>query len=155
MTRLGTLHKGANAIRKGQAMFAWLEDVAKAFIEVGELEQTLDSLREGVAAAEKARDTIADELQVLNRDYSDARHIVARAEGAAKAVAASIIAEAKEEAERLTEEAGEAATSTYIHMDIDRAKHEEFMGSAGAVERQLQGKVDAFRAKLAEIKARL
>ena len=155
MADLRTLYKGAAGVRKGQAMLAWLGDVAVALEQVGDLGKTLVDLREKVQEIQGTYNTIASELQTLRSRHAGFKAEARKIRADAKSAAAAIVEEAKIEIVAIGEKATAQAAAQRDVIENDRAAHKKFMTETGAKEIVLRGKVAKLTEELAAIKARL
>jgi cell division septum initiation protein DivIVA len=155
MADLRTLYKGAAGVRKGQAMLAWLGDVADALTEVGDLGRTLEKLREETSAAQVEHDSLGEEIKIMRGKHTGAEAEARRIRADAGSAATAIVEGAEIEAAAVVEKAAAQAAAYTNSVETYRATHKEFLAKAGAEEVVLRGKVAKLTEELAVIKARL
>lgn len=155
MTDATKLYKGAAALRKGIAMFAWLGDVEAALKEVPELEKTLDTLREELAQAASEVDHVKTDLRMLRGEHTGA-----------KAQAEKIISDAKErgafinraaEAKASAEEAVSQAELVTLRETIEKESADHLGQISDYIKRRdaVATHLGELNIELASIKARL
>ena len=155
MTDATKLFKGAAALRKGIAMFAWLGDVEAALKEVPELEKTLESLHAQCKKASDNLDAIYKDVKILEGEHTGA-----------KAQAKELLESAHRQADTLMEEAAAEMAVKQDAADIelaallekietDGASHNALLSRYAKTRDTLKEQVDELNAELAAIKARL
>ena len=154
MTDATKLYKGAVALRKGIAMFAWLRDVEAALKEVPELEKTLWDLKVEINESEKERDRLHVDLSQVRDTHSGAKAQAEKIISDAKGQASSIITIAN--AKIINKVSAAEAELAALRKTIDKelTEHNKEMAEHLRARSYVKAQVDELNAELAAIKAR-
>ncbi len=155
MTDATKLFKGAAALRKGIAMFAWLGDVEAALKEVPELEKTLKSLQEEISVARSKIITIRDELGVLQGSHTSAEAQALKIIDDARAEATTTLDVAESAAAKMISVGKLELSGISGAIEKERAIHFALMIEYTATQDTAQEQIMQLYAELAAIKARL
>ncbi len=155
MTDATKLYKGAQALRKGIAMFAWLGDVEAALKEVPDLEKTLEGLRAEIAQAVSEMEHHKTDLEMLRGERTGAKaqaeEIINSAQEKATAIVDDTIAEMSEK-----HDAAEIELAALLKkIETEQAAHDEERAANLLEREELQDQIMKLYAELAAIKARL
>ena len=155
MTDATKLYKGAAALRKGIAMFAWLGDVEAALKEVPELEKTLESLRKDAKRAEGEFVLTKNALEALRGGYTGAKAQAEKIIDGANEIASAVVAGAKTKAREMDDVAQAELAKLRVTIDNEGMEHGELMAKYYTARSNVKKQDDELNAELAAIKARL
>ena len=155
MTDATKLYKGATALRKGMAMFAWLGDVEAALKEVPELEKTLENLHRDAAFSAKELERIKTELIAFRGEHSGAKAQAGKIISGADEIAAAVLTNARASATKMVDKAEVELSALRETIEKESEKHGELMAKYYTARSNVKQQVDELNAELAAIKARL
>ena len=146
--------KGAQALSKGMAMFAWMEPVRDALLEVGDLEKQLGVLHTRITRAEDAAETVEADLAALTHQKTGVDAEAAKLLADAKSQAGDILATAKAAA-RVTKTSAEATIQRLREgAEADMLAHDVFMEKARVESDELKHTLSGLQTAVAELKAK-
>ena len=146
--------KGVQALNKGMAMFAWMEPVRDALLEVGDLEKELGALDVRIARAEDAAELVEADLAKLRDAKTGVDAEAVKLIEAAKEEAADLIGRATAAAEKTVADAEKVLEGLRADAETQAALHEAFMAGVDRDEKEATEKLYTVETALAEIQAK-